>query len=394
MKKIVFFDTTLRDGEQSPGASMTPEKKIRIAQQLEALGVDVIEAGFPITSQGEFNAVKEISERIEKAEVCALARSLPKDIETAAKAVESAKKPRIHVFLATSPIHMQFKLCKTKQEVLQQAVESVKLAKQYCESVEFSPEDAARTEKEFLFEVVEKAIEAGANTINIPDTVGYAMPAEFGALIRKIRERVSNIEQAVISVHCHNDLGLAVANSLEGIKEGAIQVECTVNGIGERAGNAALEEIVMALQTRKDFFKDFEFGINTREIVKTSRMVEELTGLAVQRNKAIVGKNAFAHSAGIHQDGLIKKKTTYEIISPQTIGLEETELILGKHSGRNAIKTRLKSFGVRITEQELEELFPKFKAVADEKKEVSNTELLALAKRIKAFTGTVKVMAE
>ncbi|MDO8647690.1 MAG: 2-isopropylmalate synthase [Candidatus Diapherotrites archaeon] len=384
-QKIMFFDTTLRDGEQSPGASMNVEKKARIARQLEKLGVDVIEAGFPIASPGDFQAVKEISGIIEKSEVCALARSLPKDIQSAAKAVEGAKKPRIHVFLATSPIHMQFKLCKSKGEVVKQAVDSVKLARQYCNNVEFSPEDASRTEKEFLFDIIERAIDAGASTINIPDTVGYAMPAEYGALIRKVRERVPNIENAVISCHCHNDLGLAVANSLEAVKNGARQVECTINGIGERAGNAALEEIVMALQTRKDFFQEFEHSINTREIINSSRMVSELSGLFVQRNKAIVGKNAFAHSAGIHQDGLIKKKSTYEIISPQEIGLEETELVLGKHSGKHAIKNRLESFGIKITEQEAEAIFPKFKAMADEKKEVSNEELLALAKGIKSL---------
>jgi len=402
-KRIIFFDTTLRDGEQSPGASMDAGKKAAIALQLEKLGVDVIEAGFPIASQGDFEAVQKVSEAVERPEVCALARSLPKDIEAAAKALEGAKKQRIHVFLATSPVHMQFKLCKSKSEVLKQAVESVKLAKEHCESVEFSPEDASRTEKEFLFEIVEKAIEAGANTINIPDTVGYAMPSEFGALVKEIREKVPNIGQAVLSVHCHNDLGMAVANTLEAVRNGTQQVECTVNGIGERAGNAALEEIAMALSTRKDFFQEFEHSIETREIMQASRMVAELSGMIVQRNKAIVGRNAFAHSAGIHQDGLIKKKSTYEIMSPLEIGLEETELILGKHSGRAAIKARLESLGAKASEAEVDALFPKFKELADLRKEVSNEELLAIAgfspkasetQGIKAFSETVKAMAE
>jgi len=402
-QRIIFFDTTLRDGEQSPGASMDAGKKAAIALQLEKLGVDVIEAGFPIASQGDFEAVQKVSEAVERPEVCALARSLPKDIEAAAKALEGAKKQRIHVFLATSPVHMQFKLCKSKSEVLKQAVESVKLAKEHCESVEFSPEDASRTEKEFLFEIVEKAIEAGANTINIPDTVGYAMPSEFGALVKEIREKVPNIGQAVLSVHCHNDLGMAVANTLEAVRNGTQQVECTVNGIGERAGNAALEEIAMALSTRKDFFQEFEHSIETREIMQASRMVAELSGMIVQRNKAIVGRNAFAHSAGIHQDGLIKKKSTYEIMSPLEIGLEETELILGKHSGRAAIKARLESLGAKASEAEVDALFPKFKELADLRKEVSNEELLAIAgfspkasetQGIKAFSETVKAMAE
>lgn len=403
MQRIIFFDTTLRDGEQSPGASMNAEKKAVIAGQLERLGVDVIEAGFPIASKGDFEAVKKVCETVSRPEVCALARSLPKDIEAAAKAIENAKKQRIHVFLATSPVHLQFKLCKSKAEVLEQAVESVKLAKEYCESVEFSPEDASRTEKEFLFEVVEKAIDAGANTINIPDTVGYAMPSEFGALVREIRENVQNIGQAVLSVHCHNDLGMAVANTLEAVRNGAQQVECTVNGIGERAGNAALEEIAMALKTRSDFFQNFEHAISTQEITRASRMVAELSGIGVQRNKAVVGRNAFAHSAGIHQDGLIKKKATYEIMSPQEIGLEETELILGKHSGRAAIKARLESLGVKASENEVDAFFPKFKEIADLRKEVSNEELLALAgfsqkeaktQGIKGFSETVKAMAE
>jgi 2-isopropylmalate synthase len=397
MKKqsIAFFDTTLRDGEQSPGASMNCEKKARIARQLEKLGVNVIEAGFPVSSIEEFKSVKEVSGIIQKSTVCALARCLKKDIEIAAKTVEAAKNPRIHVFLATSPIHMQFKLCKSKTQVLEQAVQGVKFARQYCSDVEFSPEDASRTEKEFLFQVIEKAITAGANTINIPDTVGYAMPEEFGNLVKEVKERVPNINEAVISVHCHDDLGMAVANSLEALRNGARQVECTINGIGERAGNASLEEIAMALKARSDFFQEFEHSINTREIINASRLVEELTGLKVQRNKAIVGRNAFAHEAGIHQDGIIKKRQTYEIMNPEEIGLKESELVLGKHSGRAAIKARLKSLGFKASMEEINELFPEFKKLADWKKEVSDNELMALAgKGIKRVSSILKLKAE
>ena len=395
-ERIRIFDTTLRDGEQSPGASLNAEKKARIAEQLERLGVDVIEAGFPASSIGDFESVQAVCESARHTEIAALARCLPKDIQAAAKALEKAKKPRIHVFLATSPVHMQFKLCKSKEEVMEQAVEGVKLAKQYCESVEFSPEDSSRTEKEFLFEVVEKAIKAGASTINIPDTVGYAVPREFGSLVRKVFERVPNIQETVLSVHCHNDLGLAVANSLEAIANGARQVECTINEIGERAGNASLEEIVMALQTRNDVFRAFETGINTREITRTSRMVSELTGLVVQRNKAIVGRNAFCHEAGIHQDGIIKKKQTYEIMNPEEIGLEESELVLGKHSGRAAVKKRFESLGLEFSEEEINGLFPKFKALANLRKEVSNEELLEIAKAqgIKAFSSNIQAKPE
>ena len=343
-EKIIIFDTTLRDGEQCPGASMTVREKLEVARQLARLKVDVIEAGFPIASEGDFEAVRLIASQIKGPKIAGLARCIPADIDRAAEALKPAgDRARIHVFLATSKIHREYKLRKAQEEILRLAVEGVRRARSYVQDVEFSPEDASRTEPEFLIEVCKAVIEAGATTVNIPDTVGWAVPEEFGELIRKLYEGVPEFQsgKAIISVHCHNDLGLAVANSLAAIRAGARQVECTVNGIGERAGNAALEEIVMAIKTRNDFFKGLYTGINTRQIVKTSRLVSRMTGLIVQRNKAIVGDNAFAHSSGIHQDGILKKRETYEIMDPKEVGWGETELPLTKHSGRAAVAARL-----------------------------------------------------
>ncbi|NQT00311.1 MAG: 2-isopropylmalate synthase, partial [Candidatus Omnitrophica bacterium] len=350
MKKIVIFDTTLRDGEQSPGASLDVAKKLEIAHQLARLGVDVIEAGFPISSPGDFAAVKKVAAEVKGPIICGLARAIKKDIDSAHLAVSAARRKRIHVFLATSKVHMKYKLKKAKEEILRQAAESVKYARALVEDVEFSPEDASRTEKKFLFRVIEAAITAGATTINIPDTVGYSIPEEFAQLIKEIRKNVPNISRATLSVHCHNDLGLGVANSLAAVENGAGQVECTINGLGERAGNASLEEIVMALRTRKDFLKKTT-NIKTQEIYRTSRLVSKLTGIVVQPNKAIVGHNAFRHEAGIHQDGMLKRRTTYEIMHPQDIGLEEeaTRLVLGKHSGRHAFSERLKKLGFHLS---------------------------------------------
>ena len=379
-RKIRIFDTTLRDGEQSPGASLNITEKIEIARALEAMGVDVIEAGFPITSPGDFEAVSGISKIIEKSYVAGLARCVTKDIETAAKAVEKAAKPFIHVFLATSAIHRKYKLRKAKSEIVRLAAEGVKLARKYCDNVEFSPEDASRTEPEFLKEVVEAVIDAGANTVNIPDTVGYAVPEQFGALIKYLNEEVSNISDAVISVHCHNDLGLATANSLAAVANGAGQVECTVNGIGERAGNASLEEVVMSIATRKDFFA-CTTGIKTRMLYPNSRLVSGLTGLAVQRNKAIVGENAFAHEAGIHQDGILKERTTYEIMRPEDVGVPESRLVLGKHSGRHALRDRVMALGYRLSAAKLDQVYERFTVLADKKKEVFDADLLALVEQ-------------
>ncbi|MCM8766290.1 MAG: 2-isopropylmalate synthase [Candidatus Omnitrophica bacterium] len=377
MEKIIIFDTTLRDGEQAPGASLETKQKLEIAKQLEHLNVDIIEAGFPIASPGDFEAVTLIAREIKKPTICALSRSLKKDIDMAKEALRKAKHPRIHVFLATSKIHMQYKLRKVEEEVLQQAVEAVKYAKKFTPDVEFSPEDASRTQKEFLYRVLEAVIETGATTVNIPDTVGYAMPQQFGELIRLIKENVYNINKAVISVHCHNDLGLAVANSLSAIKNGARQVECTINGLGERAGNAAMEEIVMAIKTRHDFLP-FTTAIKTTEIYKTSRLVSSLTGFVVQPNKAIVGANAFRHESGIHQDGILKEPRTYEIMSPEQIGLKISGLVLGKHSGRHAFNERLKKLGFRLNKEELERAFMRFKALADKKKEVFDEDIVAI----------------
>ena len=380
MKKIIIFDTTLRDGEQSPGASMDAQKKLEIAHQLASLRVDVIEAGFPVSSSGDFQAVKTIAKQVKGPVICGLARAIKKDIDAALRAVSAARRKRVHVFLATSKIHMKYKLKKAKEEILRQAVESVKYTRKFIDDVEFSPEDASRSEKKFLFRVVEAAIKAGATTINIPDTVGYAIPEEFGRLSREIKENVPNIAQAVLSVHCHNDLGLAVANSLSAVANGAGQVECTINGLGERAGNASLEEIVMVLRTRGDLLGK-STNIKTEEIYRTSRLVSKLTGIVVQPNKAVVGENAFRHEAGIHQDGILKRRTTYEIMRPKDIGLEDvaTTLVLGKHSGRHAFSERLKKLGFHLTTAQVNKLFfESFKRLADKKKEVFDEDLIAL----------------
>ena len=377
MRRITIFDTTLRDGEQCPGASLTPQEKLEIARQLARLGVDVIEGGFPIASPGDAQAVKMIAQQVRGPIIAALARSLSADIDAAAAALAPAKKKRIHVFLATSPIHRKYKLRKAREEILRQAVWAVKRAKRYSRDVEFSPEDASRTEPEFLHKVLEAVIRAGATTVNIPDTVGFAIPDEFGRLIQGITERVPNIGRAVISVHCHNDLGLSVPNSLAAIRHGAGQVECTVNGIGERAGNASLEEIVMSLKIRRDFY-NAGTGIDTTQITKTSRLVSNLTGIVVQPNKAVVGANAFRHESGIHQDGVLKHRATYEIMRPQDVGLGESLLVLGKLSGRHAFVKRLATLGFRLSAEELDRAFARFKDLADKKKQVFDSDLVAI----------------
>ncbi len=377
MRPVRIFDTTLRDGEQSPGASMNLQEKMEIAQALVDLGVDIIEAGFPIASPGDFAAVSEISKNIRGATICGLARCNDADIDRAWEALKQAPQPRIHVFLATSAIHREFKLRMTREEIIQRAVAGVQRAVGYCDDVEFSPEDAARTEHDFLCQVVEAAIAAGATTVNIPDTVGYALPAEMGSRIAMLRNRVPNIDRAVISVHCHNDLGLAVANSLAAVENGAGQVECTINGIGERAGNCSLEEIVMALKTRHDHFGSGT-KINTQRLVPASRLVSSITGLQVQRNKAIVGRNAFAHEAGIHQDGMLKERSTYEIMRPEDVGFARTDLVMGKHSGRAALNDRVRALGFQLTGEQLQKLFEDFKVLADKKKEVYDGDIVAL----------------
>lgn len=379
MEKIIIFDTTLRDGEQAPGASLNQREKIEVAQALAALGVDIIEAGFPISSKGDFAAVKSVAKSIKGRVICGLARAIKKDIDTAYQALKSAKRFRIHVFLATSKIHMKYKLKKAEDEILRLAVQGVKYAKKYSPDVEFSPEDASRSERQFLFRVLEAVINAGATTVNIPDTVGYTEPEEFGSLIRAIRESVPNIDKAIISVHCHNDLGLATANSLEAIKNGAKQVECTINGIGERAGNASLEEIVMTLDTRKDIFGNLKTDIRKNLIYKTSRLVSKFTGFVIAPNKAIVGGNAFRHEAGIHQDGILKKRSTYEIIMPEDVGFYGEGLVLGKHSGRHAFIERLKTLGFHLNKNQLEKAFERFKQVADKKKNIFDDDLIAIA---------------
>lgn len=376
--KVLIFDTTLRDGEQAPGASMNPKEKLEIAFALERLGVDIIEAGFPIASKGDFDSVKNVAKHIKGSMICALARSLKKDIDAAGDAVKGAKRPRIHVFLATSKIHLQYKFKKTPQEILQIAVDAVKYARGKVDNIEFSPEDASRSDKDFLYKVLEAVIKAGATTVNIPDTVGYATPLEYGQLIADIKNNVPNIGKAIISTHCHDDLGLAVANSLAAVRNGARQVECTINGIGERAGNASMEEIVMALKTRADFFK-CSTGIHTREIYRTSRLVSKATGFVVPPNKAIVGANAFRHESGIHQDGILKERSTYEIMSPEDVGVPAAGgLVLGKHSGRHAFKDRLKFLGIMINDAELDRAFDRFKNLADKKKQVFDEDLMAI----------------
>jgi len=381
-KNLIIFDTTLRDGEQSPGASMDIDEKLQIASSLENLNVNVIEAGFPIASKGDFNAVSEISKTISSSTVCGLARALDKDISIAAEALKDAKLPRIHTFIATSPIHMEKKLKMTPKQVIESAVKAVTLAKTFTKDVEFSPEDAGRSELGFLCEVIEAAITAGAKTINIPDTVGYNLPHQFGELIKKIIENVDNSDKAIFSVHCHNDLGLAVANSLSAVINGARQVECTINGLGERAGNAALEEIVMTVRTRKDIF-NCDTQIKTKNILQVSRLVSGITGFPVQPNKAIVGKNAFAHESGIHQDGIIKSRETYEIMRAEDIGLVSNSLVLGKHSGRNAFKQRIQDLDIMPeNDNEFDALFFKFKDLADKKHEIFDEDLINLVSKI------------
>ncbi len=376
MKTIKIFDTTLRDGEQSPGASMNIEEKVKIALQLERLGVDIIEAGFAAASPGDFEAISKIAKRVTKSRVCSLARAVDNDIIQAAEAIKEAKYQRIHTFIATSPIHMENKLKMSEDEVVERAVKAVKLARSYCEDVEFSCEDAGRSEIPFLKRIMDAVIEAGATTINLPDTVGYRMPHEIAAMIKELSEHAG--ERAIISVHNHNDLGLAVANSLAAVENGAMQVECTINGLGERAGNAALEEIVMTLKTRADIYGEYETNINTKEIYPSSRLVSSITGIVPQPNKAIVGKNAFAHESGIHQDGVLKCQETYEIMSAADIGMEKNSIVLGKHSGKHAFKDKLQKLGYELSESELLDAFEKFKVLADSKKEVFDDDIRAL----------------
>lgn len=376
-EKVIIFDTTLRDGEQAPGATMNLEEKLLIAKTLEKMGVDVIEAGFPAASNGDFEAVNRIARTIKNSTVCGLARAKKSDIERTAEAIKLAPRPRIHTFLATSPIHMKYKLKMDEAQVLNAITESVSLARSLAPEVDWSPEDATRSERNFLFKAIETAIRAGANTINIPDTVGYTTPEEYFDLILAIRNNVSNINKAIISTHCHNDLGLAVANSLAAMRAGARQIECTINGIGERAGNAALEEIVMAIKTRSDFY-GVETAIDTTMIARISKLVSSITGFHVQYNKAIVGANAFAHESGIHQDGVLKNRETYEIMTPESVGLEKSSLVLGKLSGRAAFKDRLKEIGYELNEEMLNEAFKKFKELADKKKEILDEDIVAL----------------
>jgi len=374
---IAIFDTTLRDGEQSPGFSMNQDEKLRLARQLERLRADVIEAGFPIASKGDFRTVRKISEQITESTVAALCRTSQKDIDRAAEAVEPAAKPRIHTFIATSDIHMKYKLKKSREEVLESAVEAVEYARKFCEEVEFSAEDASRSDPEFLYKIFEAVINAGASVINVPDTVGYAMPWEFGQLIGNIRKNVPNIDQATVSVHCHNDLGVAVANSLMAIRNGAQQIECTINGIGERAGNASLEEIVMAIGTREESILH-QTNIATEELMAASRLLTEITGNEVQPNKAIVGKNAFAHEAGIHQHGVLNNPMTYEIMTPESVGLTSNNIVLGKHSGRFALSKRLESIGYKLEKNELNKLYHTFTDLADEQKTINDNDLHSL----------------
>jgi 2-isopropylmalate synthase len=398
-EKIIIFDTTLRDGEQAPGASLQIGEKLEIAQQLAVLGVDVIEAGFPVSSPAQFEATKTVAEQVKGPStslgtgptICALARAHPDDIEAAGKAVAPAKRNRIHTFIATSPIHMKHKLRKEPAEVLKMAVAAVKLAKTFTDDVEFSPEDACRSEMPFLIDILTAVIEAGATTLNIPDTVGYVLPYEYGQIIAQLKANVPGIDRCIISTHCHNDLGQAVANSLAGVRNGARQVECTINGLGERAGNAAMEEVVMAIHTRPDFFsgstllttgkaagKQLVTGINTKEIYRTSQLVSRLTGFVIQPNKAIVGANAFAHESGVHVDGMLKERSTYEIMTPETIGLAGSRMVLGRHTGRHGFADRCKKLGYKLTKDEIDQAYQKFLAIADKKKEIYDEDVIAI----------------
>ena len=374
---IVIFDTTLRDGEQSPGASMNLDEKVRIAQVLEEMGIDVIEAGFPISSRGDFEAVHEIARQIKTSTVCGLARAVRADIDQVAEAIGPAPRGRIHTFISTSPLHMKFKLQLEPDQVYERVIDSVSYARRFTDDVEWSCEDGSRSAHDFLCRCIEAAIAAGARTINIPDTVGYSIPDEFAAIITMLRNRVPNIDQAILSVHCHNDLGLAVANSLAAVAAGARQIECTVNGLGERAGNAAMEEVVMALRTRNDRMP-FRTGVKTETIMRASRLVSAVTGFVVQPNKAIVGANAFAHESGIHQDGMLKHAGTYEIMTPESVGLSRSKLVLGKHSGRHAFRQKLLDLNYALGDNAIEEAFHRFKDLADRKKEVFDEDIIAL----------------
>ncbi len=382
-EKVLIFDTTLRDGEQSPGASLSIAQKLEIAQQLAVLGVDIIEAGFPVSSPTQFEATKLVAEQVKGPVIAGLARANEKDIESAGKAVAPAKKKRIHTFIATSPVHMEHKLKKSSDEVLKMAVAAVKCAKSFVNDVEFSPEDACRSDMSFLIEVLTAVIEAGATTLNIPDTVGYVLPYEYGQIIARLKADVPGIDKCIISTHCHNDLGMAVANSLAGVRNGARQIECAINGMGERAGNAALEEVVMGIRTRADFFKTQSSGglstnINTKELYRTSQLVSQSTGFVIQPNKAIVGANAFAHEAGVHVDGILKERTTYEIMTAESIGLGGSRMVLGRHTGRHGFVDRCKQLGFKLTKQEIEHAYTRFLEIADKKKEVFDEDLAAI----------------
>ncbi|HEY7930315.1 MAG TPA: 2-isopropylmalate synthase [Steroidobacteraceae bacterium] len=378
--RVVIFDTTLRDGEQAPGCSMTQPEKLRVARALAELGVDVIEAGFPAASRGDWEAVNAVAREVREPIICGLARCTREDIELAARALAPAARRRLHVFLATSAIHRQYKLNMAQEQIISRAVEGVKIAREYCDDVEFSPEDASRTELDFLAQVVQAAIEAGATTINIPDTVGYTVPDEFGELFRYLRQHVPGIERVTLSVHCHDDLGMAVANSLTAVVAGARQIECTINGIGERAGNCSLEEVVMALSTRAGFF-NLKTGVTTSRLYPTSRLVSNITGMPIPRNKAVVGENAFAHESGIHQHGMLQHRSTYEIMQPTDVGLPSSSLVLGKHSGRHALRERVKQLGFELDELEFTRVFEEFKALADRKKELFDGDIEALVLR-------------
>lgn len=403
MEKVIIFDTTLRDGEQAPGASLTSGQKLEVAKQLEKLGVDIIEAGFPIASPDDFKGVSLVAANIKNSIVCGLARCVREDIEAVSKSLKLAKQARIHVFLATSEIHLKYKFKKAQEEIISLAKNGLSLAKKYFSDIEFSPEDATRTQREFLYRVIETAINLGTKTINIPDTVGYSYPQEIYRLISDIKNNVPNINKAIIAIHCHDDLGLATANSLSAVLAGARQLHCTINGIGERAGNASLEELVMAIKTRRDAFVNLTTNINTREIVKTSRLVSNLTGFIVPPNKAIVGNNAFRHESGIHQAAVIQNRTTYEILDPKEVGADQTQLVLGKHSGRHALAKRLKDLGFELDEDKLNSVLVKFKDLADKKKEIFDDDLITLVEEqervkakkyelveIKVFTDTGK----
>jgi len=391
--RITVFDTTLRDGEQSPGCSMNQQEKLRLAHQLDRLGVDVIEAGFPIASDGDFESVRAIASAVRRPIIAGLARACRPDIERAWEALQHAARPRIHVFLATSDIHLQYKLRITRDQCVEQARDAIRFAKSLCDDVEFSPEDATRTEPEFLCRVLDAVVEAGATTLNIPDTVGYTIPSEFGALITTIRQRVKGIENVVISAHCHNDLGMAVANALAAVSAGARQVECTINGIGERAGNASLEEIVMAMRVRPDRYP-YETGVVGDQIFASSHMLSEITGVPVQPNKAITGRNAFAHEAGIHQDGMLKNPLTYEIMTPQSVGVPDSKLVLGKHSGRHALSIRCEQLGYQFDRRALDDIYRRFVRLADKIKHVEDHHLLELIRDTHKPSGSATPLIE